>query len=73
MIDKKSLFGPKPTICPAPFEACGDCNIYPCLVGQPSVSLGDVQPHTYEVGKKPGDYVLGSVIRGKGDDAEDTG
>jgi hypothetical protein len=32
----RSLYGPKPLQCPAKFEHCGDCNIYPCIIGQPA-------------------------------------
>jgi hypothetical protein len=33
-----TLFGLKPCECPAAFALCGACNIYPCLIGQPSVA-----------------------------------
>ena len=36
---RSSLFGPKPDECPAQFANCGDCNIYPCLIGQPAYNL----------------------------------
>ena len=43
MVDKsapKSIFGPKPKKCPAKFHHCGDCDIYPCLIGAPAYVEG---------------------------------
>ena len=34
---KESLYGDKPTSCPERFERCGQCNIYPCAIGTPSM------------------------------------
>jgi len=31
-----SLFGPRPAQCSAPFARCGECNLYPCRMGEPS-------------------------------------
>ena len=30
-----SLYGAKPKSCPAHYEYCGQCNIFPCLIGEP--------------------------------------
>jgi len=36
MTTPQLLYGPKPAACPAATNHCGDCNIYPCLIGQPT-------------------------------------
>jgi NTP pyrophosphatase (non-canonical NTP hydrolase) len=40
--DVTILHGPKPVHCPAPFEHCGDCNIYPCRIDSPAPSVDGV-------------------------------
>ena len=40
----RSLYGPKPDSCPAQYEQCGDCSIYPCLICKPVlVSAAGIQ------------------------------
>jgi hypothetical protein len=43
----ESLFGPKPKRCPAKFDHCGKCNIYPCLIGAPAINI-HIEPATDE-------------------------
>lgn len=34
------IFGVKPRECPLSFKTCADCNVYPCVLGEPAKGWG---------------------------------